>query len=475
MLFSSLIFMAYAPMVLALWPLFRKRTGMRLGFLIAASLVFLAWCDVALAGLGLLCGILTHAFTLYMRPRSNNQDEAPDAAERRAKIWLFLVVVIQVAAFFAYRHQLIQEFMQWAGFKSSPAFAPPFGILFFLLQNIAYATEVYRRRLEPVASLGHVLAFSLFFPTALTGPLARPKDLLQALQNPAPSDGVRLWSAARCIILGFFLTNAVAANLMCSISDAFNAVQPATSATYWWGLAFTIAFAAYAVLHGYSLIGRGLAEWMGMPMPKGFRYPFAGGTWHAFWRRFFPSLRVWLYLYVAWPLRRYLPRQAIPAFTVLVLAALFGNSANVWIWSGCASALLLLELAWPRKLRPRFAYGCLVAIMAVVIWVPFQALEASRILYIWQCMFSAAGDTPRNGWWWATFRSLPFLLVIMAYEAWGFRRYAKHWAWLRPHQGRLTRLREGLEPWVYALLLVAAIYLRGPSPEWAALTQNLMN
>jgi D-alanyl-lipoteichoic acid acyltransferase DltB (MBOAT superfamily) len=212
---------------------------------------------------------------------------------------------------------------------------------------------------------------------------------------------------------------------------------------------------------------------MGIPAASAFRHPFLAGTWRGFWRRWFPSLHVWLRLYIAWPLRNVLPERAFLPLSVLAMGPLLGPKAHFVVWSGLAACILFVEVIWPKKLRPpsnvvwRMAYRLFIVALATVLWIPFHTQDLARGLYTWQCLFSPAGDLPRNGLWWATYRSLPALMVMMAYEAWGMRKHFQGW-----HLAQWPWHR--FEPLLWAALLVAAIYLRGPSFDLSTLTQNLM-
>lgn len=454
MLFDSLIFLGSAALFLLLWPLAARQDATRWLLLAAASLGFLAWCDLRLAGVALLCAAVAYAGALGMarRPRL----AAPILA---ATLLVYLLAYL---------------------YRPYPP-ALPLGMLVFVLQLAAYSVAVYRGRLGPAARPLHFLAYALYFPAALTGPLASPGSLLAAIAAPGRPDEAGRWTAARQLILGYFLVAAVAANMGVSISDALNASAFQASWSYWWGVAVLVALQMYAVFHGYSLIARGFSGWLGIPLPANFAHPFAAPSLSAFLRRWNRTLVAWFRLHVVLPLAALLP-GAPPAAAAWIFAAglplfglLHGRGANFALWGLALGAFLAVErlTGWPRRLAAlpggKLAGALLVTGFFVVASLLFRIDDLPRVARIVRTLFDPSADAINHGFWWAVFKSSPFLLWMGAYEVLSVLARAP---FARPVLASAPW--RTVEPAFWAALLAGAIYLRGPGPDLAALRWSII-
>ena len=477
MLFSSYVFPAFILVFFLLWPLFRGHATARWAFISAFSLIFLAWCDPRLAFLALACGCVTYVC-----------GRAITARPALGGLLLALSLVVNLGMFAAYRFHWLAPILGAFGISDAPIpLAAPFGILFFLLQSAAYSIDLRRGRIAPARNLLHFLAFQLLFPAALTGPIARPGRLLPQLLNVPRVDEAARWRGARFMILGWFLAGAVAANLSVSVADAFNAVQPADSWSFWWGVSASIGFQAYAVYHGYSLIGRGLAAWMGLDLPRNFNHPFAAASFASFWSRWNRSLVAWVRVYLEAPLGIRLGHRARPwVFPVLlpVVGLAYGSGWNFALWGLLHALALGFERIsrWPVRLARlpggRLAATGMVFLMVTALWVVFRVQDLGKAGSILACMFGFSGDRPHNGWFWATFKSLPFLAMVAAYEAKALAPrgiFGSGSALARLRFPGLKALEPALEPVFWAVLLAMAIYLRGPGADLSVLTHSLLN
>ncbi len=65
----------------------------------------------------------------------------------------------------------------------------PIGLSFIIFQSCTYLTDVYRKNIEPEKNLLRYGAFVAFFPTVLSGPIQKARNLLPQIKCPQKPDG----------------------------------------------------------------------------------------------------------------------------------------------------------------------------------------------------------------------------------------------------------------------------------------------
>lgn len=238
----------------------------------------------------------------------------------------------------------------------------PLGISFFTFEFIHYAVDRYRGRTR-AGSLGEYMAFILFFPTMVAGPIKRYQDFLPKLEAPS-TDWRTDWERGTTRILCGLAKKFVIADTLTAMTNHLNAADIAVAHRAilpLWLLAYGMQI--YFDFSAYSDIAIGSTRLFGIKIPENFDWPYLRTNISEFWRHWHISLSKWLTDYVFIPLggSRVAP-VAIYAnllITMLVSGVWHGAGMNFVIWGLWHGALLALHRLWshwrgPAK-TPRFA------------------------------------------------------------------------------------------------------------------------
>ncbi len=221
----------------------------------------------------------------------------------------------------------------------------PLGISFFTFEFIHYAVDRRRGKTE-AGSLGEYMAFILFFPTMVAGPIKRFQDFLPSLRE-APTDSAQDWSRGITRILTGLAKKFVVADLMTSMTANLNQAG-VESAARWvlpmWLLAYAVQI--YADFSAYSDIAIGSARLFGFRVKENFDWPYFRTNIAEFWKHWHISLTRWLtdYVFIGIGGSRVAPWRCYlnVLVTMLVSGLWHGAGLNfvVWgLWHGSALAI----------------------------------------------------------------------------------------------------------------------------------------
>ena len=235
--------------------------------------------------------------------------------------------------------------LYWAG-----AFLP-LGISFFTFEFIHYAVDRYRGT-TPAGTFSEYMAFILFFPTMVAGPIKRYQTFLPSLREPS-----LVWAAdwrigMTRILVGLAKKFAIA-DLMTAFTNHLNRADIA-QAQQWvlpiWLLAYGIKI--YFDFSGYSDIAIGSARLFGMKVPENFDWPYARTNIAEFWKHWHISLYRWLLDYVFIPLggsRCKPPRVLVNLLLTMFLSGLWhGAGLNFIVWGLWHGMLLAVHRTWSK-------------------------------------------------------------------------------------------------------------------------------
>ncbi len=244
----------------------------------------------------------------------------------------------------------------WSGASANPwhwsgAFLP-LGISFFTFEFIHYAVDRYRGQATPGA-LKEYLAFILFFPTLVAGPIKRYEDFLPKLRA-ADASLLDLQAGFTRILVGLVKKFAVA-DLMTAFTNHLNRADIALAdrrVLPLWLLAYGLKI--YFDFAGYSDIAIGSARLFGIVVPENFDWPYMRSSIADFWRNWHISLSTWLFDYVFIPLGgsrvSRLRNYSNLIVTMFVSGAWHGAGTNFIVWGLWHGMLLTGNRIW-RDLR----------------------------------------------------------------------------------------------------------------------------
>ncbi len=227
----------------------------------------------------------------------------------------------------------------------------PLGISFFTFEFYHYAWDRKYNRTES-GTLSEYLAFILFFPTMVAGPIKRYQDFLPKLRAE-PKQWVSDWEIGGTRILTGLAKKFAVADLLSAWTDHLNAHDVALAgrrALLLWLFAYSIKI--YADFSAYSDIAIGSARLFGILVPENFDWPYGRRNIQRFWACWHMSLTRWLTDYVFIPLARLrigsLKTHAYMAIvTTMIISGLWhGAGLNYIAWGGYHGLLLLGHKMW---------------------------------------------------------------------------------------------------------------------------------
>ncbi len=299
MVFNSLEYALFFPLVLALYWALRRRTPQNVLLLIASYVFYGAW-DARFLTLMVFSTLTDFTVGLWL-------ERARDDARRRRIFLISLAVNLGILGFFKYFNFFIDSAADLLGTVGLEPNVPtlrillPIGISFYTFHGISYTFDVYRRNIEPTHNLLNFACFIAFFPQLVAGPIGRAHIQLPQFENERtrPSmEGVR--SSVFLILLGLFKKVAIADALAPYVDQAFSGASTAGAVQLLIGL-YAFALQIYGDFSGYTDIARGSARLMGIELIRNFEQPYLSRNITDFWRTWHISLSTWLrdYLYVA--------------------------------------------------------------------------------------------------------------------------------------------------------------------------------
>jgi alginate O-acetyltransferase complex protein AlgI len=280
-----------------------------------------------------------------------------------------------------------QNPVHWAG-----AFLP-LGISFFTFEFYHYAWDRRAGKTE-AGTLGEYLAFILFFPTLVAGPIKRYQDFLPKLRAE-PKEWDKDWERGLTRILTGLVKKFAVADLLTawtnhlSLHDLMIADRRVLPL---WGLAYGIKI--YADFSGYSDIAIGSARLFGIVVPENFDWPYGRRNIQRFWQCWHISLMSWLRDYVYIPLggsRVAAGLVYLNLIVVMLVSGLWhGAGLNFIVWGLWHGMLLAGHRGWRRmkpvaSLHPVAVFGSRVLTFVLVnaAW-PFFCMDLHTAIFFYR-------------------------------------------------------------------------------------------
>jgi alginate O-acetyltransferase complex protein AlgI len=396
MVFSSSVFLfLFLPLVLlgyALTPRVLKNT-----FLLLASLFFYAWGETFFVLVMLTSIVINYLLGLGV-------DRWRSVPLGKVMLVLAVAANLSLLVAFKYANFLVDSLNPLlVYFGATPiALAPvhlPIGISFFTFQALTYVVDTYRGHARVQRNPVNVATYIALFPQLIAGPIVRYEDIARELKSRQVSWADFATGAARFTVgLGkkMLIANTVAVpvdRIFALPSDEL------TMGLAWLGVLF-YALQIYFDFSGYSDMAIGLGRMFGFHFHENFNYPYIAKSMREFWQRWHISLSTWFRDYLYIPLggsRRKVGRVYFNLVVVFFLCGLWhGASWNFVAWGLFHGLFLVIERAWPQRMRfscPRPMKHAYVLLAVMVSWVMFRA---DTLGYAWaylQTMFGLGADT----------------------------------------------------------------------------------
>lgn len=270
----------------------------------------------------------------------------------------------------------------------------PVGISFFTFQQIAYLVAVSNRELENISFVDY-LAYILYFPKILMGPLMEPVDFIRQVNN----DDLKKtnWDNIACGIkmfsLGLFKKVMIADVFSGAVSWGFTNMTT-TTAVDWIFIMLFYSFEIYFDFSGYSDMAVGASLMLNITLPINFDSPYKALSVRDFWKRWHMSLTGFFTKYIYIPLggsRRGKLRTYMNTLFIFLISGLWhGANWTFILWGLLHGLLMVFDRVFDKIENKVFKPVRWILTFGVInfLWLLFRADSITQWLRIVKQIFS---------------------------------------------------------------------------------------
>lgn len=304
----------------------------------------------------------------------------------------------------------------------------PVGISFFTFQALSYTIDAYRGKIDAKPNLIEFSLFVAFFPTILSGPIEKARNLLPQIRRYFLPTATDICQGCCIFIWGLFKKMVVADRLADYVDYAY-AVKGSASGTTLAIAAIFYSIQIYCDFSGYSDMALGVAKALGFDITKNFRQPYFSRTFKDFWRKWHIALTTWFTEYVYFSLGgsrvKLKIRWVFNISTIFLLSGIWHGAAwNFLIWGALHAVYYLVEhFAGLQRKDLRWNWftsmlmGCVVFALATIAWIFFRVETFGDATLIIGKIFSDFGGSLNMGMSSFTFAAtVGMLLIFVIYE-----------------------------------------------------------
>ena len=333
--------------------------------LILSSIIFFAYGRVNMLiclSVSVLVNYLAAIF-IYRQSTKRKSGEAAslpigDKDSLRAGAAVVIPCVINIAALFFFKYLGFTIISINSIFKTSvevPDILLPIGISFYTFQQIAYLVSVRSGKIGNIDLIDY-LAFILYFPKILMGPLADPADIIAQLNDKSRKKididnlaiGVKLFS------FGLFKK--------LFIADTFHRADYLIDSYIYDAsglecllLVIFYSFEIYFDFSGYCDMAAGVSSMINIDLPVNFNSPYKAVSVRDFWKRWHMSLTKFFTEYIYIPLggsKRGLARTLLNVMIVFLISGIWhGANYTFILWGVLYGVMCCLERLCDRAFK----------------------------------------------------------------------------------------------------------------------------
>ncbi|MCH5345019.1 MAG: MBOAT family protein [Acetatifactor sp.] len=219
----------------------------------------------------------------------------------------------------------------------------PLGISFLTFQQIMYLVNVYNKNIDKV-HLSDYLAYILYFPKLLMGPIVEPKELISQINDlelhhinwDNISYGIKIFS------FGLFKKLIFADTFSTAVAWGYANIDASTSMD-WFLVMLFYTFEIYFDFSGYCDMAIGVSTMLNINLPMNFDSPYTAVSIRDFWKRWHISLTSFLTQYVYIPLggnKKGKVRTYVNTMIVFVVSGIWHGANWTFILWGVLHGLL---------------------------------------------------------------------------------------------------------------------------------------
>lgn len=404
MLFNSIDFAIFLPVVFILYWLLNKNLRLQNLLLLIASYFFYACWDYRFLALILFSTGVDYLFGIKISKTENK-------TTKKLWVWISVITGIGVLCFFKYYNFFAGSFIQalsLMGIRANYGLVQvilPLGISFYTFHGLSYILDIYKGKIKPERNFIDYGVFVSFFPLLVAGPIERATHLLPQIKQQRQFNYLKSVDGLRQILWGLFKKVVIADNCAGYANMIFAHPGNYQGSTLLLGV-FFFAIQIYCDFSGYSDIAIGTARLFGIDLLRNFSFPYFSRSVPEFWRRWHISLTSWFrdYLYIPLGGSRVAKARKILNTFIIFLVSGFWHGAN-WtfiLWGFLHGLYMLPSIIWGNnkkhteivaqgKFLPSFKE--LLAMLftfflVLVAWVFFRAGSISQAFIFLSDMFS---------------------------------------------------------------------------------------
>lgn len=353
MLFNSLSFLLFLPIVFTLYWWVNKR-GLQLQnlLLLVASYFFYACWDWRFLSLLFFSTALDYFTGIKMEEAKNQKSK---------KIWFWLSVGINLGflGVFKYYNFFADSFataLSGIGIQTNfwtLKVILPVGISFYTFHGLSYVIDIYKDRIKAERDIITYSLFVSFFPLLVAGPIERATHLLPQIKMKRYFDYNKAIDGVHQIIWGLFKKVVIADNCALYANSIFDHYESMNSVSLVLGAVY-FSFQIYGDFSGYSDIALGTSKLFGIDLLRNFNYPYFSRDIAEFWRRWHISLSSWFRDYVYIPLggsKGGMLMKIRNTFVIFLISGFWHGANWTFILWGGLHALFFLPLLMTQNNR----------------------------------------------------------------------------------------------------------------------------
>lgn len=299
MLFNSLNFALFLPVVFIIYWFFTNKNLKLQNFLLLISSYFFYACwDWRFMFLLLFSTLLDYVTGIKIQ-------DSKSKSWKKFWFWLSISINVGFLGVFKYYNFFAESFAESVshfGWSVSPLMLNvilPVGISFYTFHGVSYVIDIYKNKIKAERNFVDYAVFVSFFPLLVAGPIERATHLLPQIKKQRTFDYSRAVDGLRQILWGLFKKIVIADNCAVFANEIFNNSADMTGSALVLGALF-FTFQIYGDFSGYSDIALGTARLFGIDLLRNFAFPYFSRDIAEFWRRWHISLSSWFkdYLYI---------------------------------------------------------------------------------------------------------------------------------------------------------------------------------
>lgn len=243
MLFNSIEFLIFLPIVFLLYWFVAVPLKKQNLFIVVVSYIFYGWWDWRFLILIAITTLCSYGSGLLIESAEDNRKKQRFVCAGNIILNLAILAYFKYYNFFGENFAVMMRQFGWHIDWVTKDILLPVGVSFYTFQALSYTIDVYKQKMQPSHDMTAFFAFICFFPQLVAGPIERATHLLPQFEakinntsrnyaafNYAPAaDGLRQ------ILWGLFKKIVVADNCATAVNQIFASYGAMDGITLLWG------------------------------------------------------------------------------------------------------------------------------------------------------------------------------------------------------------------------------------------------